>query len=407
MRFGLLGNHLSHSYSPRIHRYFGNYSYELFENEPENLEAFLKSGDFKGINVTAPYKKAVIPYCRSLSQSAQRLGAVNTIIRDADGNLTGHNTDYFGFSYMLHKSGLSVSGKKVLILGSGGAAAAVLGVLKDAGADVLIVSRTGENNYRNLARHSDARVIVNATPVGMYPHTGECPVSLQQFPALEGVLDVIYNPARTELLLEAEALGIPICNGLWMLIAQAKEAAEWFTSSAIPDSVIETVYRQLSASLQNLVLIGMPGCGKTTVGLALSQLTGRPFLDTDSLIEAQAGKTLPQIFREDGEEAFRELESQVLMKVSKESGLIIATGGGCVCRPENYAPLHQNSRIVWLQRNIHQLPTDGRPLSAGKDLKQMYENRKALYAHFADCIVCNDGTPENTAKYIAAAEDSL
>lgn len=403
MRCGLLGEHLSHSYSPLIHKYFGEYSYEFFDKKPEELDPFLKGGDFFGINVTAPYKKAVLPYCSHLTGEAKRLGAVNTIVRTSDG-LIGHNTDFFGFSYMLRKSGLQVSDKKVLVLGSGGAAAAVLGVLKDAGANIVNISRRGDSNYGNLHKHQDARIIVNATPVGMYPNTGFTPLDLRQFPHLEGVLDVIYNPARTQLLMDAEELDIPATNGLWMLIAQAKEAAEWFSSKNIHDEQIVSVYTALCQQLQNIVLIGMPGCGKSRIGKTLATLTGRPFVDTDLLIEARAGKKIADIFREDGEMFFRNLETQVIQEVGKKSGLVIATGGGCVCRPENYQLLHQNGIIVWLQRNIKLLESTGRPLSQCIELSLLYEVRKALYEQFADRKVMNDSTPEHAARQIAALE---
>lgn len=403
MRCGLLGEHLLHSYSPLIHSYFGEYTYELFDKKPEELESFLKDGAFLGINVTAPYKKVVLPYCSQLTGEAKRLGAVNTIVRTSDG-LIGHNTDFFGFSYMLKKSGLQVSGKKVLVLGSGGAAAAVLGVLTDAGAKVIVISRKGETNYGNLHKHQDARIIVNATPVGMYPNTGFSPLNLGQFPHLEGVLDVIYNPARTQLLMDAEELGIPTMNGLWMLVAQAKEAAEWFSSKYIHEEQIETVYTALCQQLQNLVLIGMPGCGKSRIGKTLAALTGKTFVDTDLLIEARSGKKIADIFRDDGEIFFRGLETQIIQEVGKKSGLVIATGGGCVCRPENYQLLHQNGTIVWLQRNIRLLETADRPLSQGIELSQMYEFRKALYEQFADHKVMNDSTPEHAAQQIAALE---
>lgn len=403
MRCGLLGEHLSHSYSPLIHSYWGKYSYELFEKKPGELAAFLCEEDFTGINVTAPYKKSVIPYCSKLTAEAERLGAVNTIVRKSEG-LIGHNTDYFGFSYMLKKSSLQVAGKKVLVLGSGGAAAAVVGVLKDAGANVLTISRSGENNYQNLYVHSDAAIIVNATPVGMYPNTGESPLTLDCFPHLEGVLDVIYNPARTKLLMDAERMGIKTMNGLWMLVAQAKEAAQWFVSEPIDDRLIEAVHSKLQQKLCNIVLIGMPGCGKTTVGKALSALTGKAFVDTDELIEAKTGTKIADIFRDGGELLFRDLETGTIRDVGQKSGLIISTGGGCVIRSENYPLLHQNASIVWLQRDLELLQTSGRPLSLGNDLSKMYESRKTLYERFADYAIPNDRSPEYAAQQIAALE---
>lgn len=407
MRCGLLGNHLSHSYSPRIHSYLGDYSYLLFDKDPTALGDFLQSGDFHGLNVTAPYKKTVIPYCAHLTDTANRLGAVNTIVRNLDGTLIGHNTDYFGFSYMLQRSRLDVCGKKVLVLGNGGAAAAVCGVLADRGAHAVIISRSGENNYLNLHLHADAKVIINATPVGMYPNTGDRPIDLVEFKQLEGVLDIIYNPARTQLLMDAEKLGLKTLNGLWMLIAQAKEAAEWFTSKKKPDNLIEDIYAKLSNQLENIVLIGMPGCGKSSVGRALARMTGRKLIDIDDEIIRQTSQSIESIFHNYGQDYFRDVETQMLAKYGKESECVIATGGGCVTRQENYPLLHQNGKIYWLQRDIDKLPTTGRPLSLQKSLEMMYAERKELYLTFSDQIISNDSTPEQTAAAIVAMEASL
>ena len=400
MKCGLLGRRLSHSYSPKIHSFLGNYSYELFEKEPHELEEFLRTGDFTGLNVTIPYKKDVIPYLDELSPVAKKMGAVNTVIRRPDGTLFGHNTDHFGFNYMVKKSGLQISGKKVLVLGSGGASNTAVAVLEELGARVVVISRSGENNYDNLHLHQDAALIVNTTPVGMYPHTGIAPVQLQDLPTLEGVLDVIYNPARTQLLLDAVQLGIPAENGLWMLIAQAKESAEYFLGTPLPDSCIDTIYRSLSVRMQNIVLIGMPGCGKSTLGRLLAEKTGRKLVDADGQICLAAGKSIPEIFAQDGEEAFRQWETQVLAELGKQSGLVIATGGGCVTRPRNYPLLHQNGIIFWLQRDLQKLPTHGRPLSQLTPLEEMYEKRKPLYTSFADFCVANDGSPEEAVDAI-------
>lgn len=394
MRCGLLGRHLSHSYSPQIHNMLGHYDYRLFEIEPEDLSEFLLAKDFDGINVTIPYKKDVIPYCDVLTPQASAIGAVNTIIKASDGRLIGHNTDYSGFSYLLHISGLSVNGKKVLVLGSGGAASTVSTVLKEANANPVIISRSGENHYGNLHLHHDAAIIVNTTPVGMYPNNGQSPIELSHFPKLEGVLDLIYNPARTAILLEAEKRGIVAQNGLSMLIAQAKESAEWFTGNKIKDTLISKIHSVLQKEMQNIVLIGMPGCGKSTIGTLLARECDREFVDTDTLIAAKAGKSIPQIFAEDGEPAFRKLETEVLTDISKRSNLVIATGGGCVTIPENYPLIHQNGQIVWLQRDISVLPTEGRPLSQSQRLTEMYKTRTPLYKAFADLIVSNDASPE-------------
>jgi len=407
MKSGLLGRKLGHSYSPQIHEYFGSYSYELFEKEPEEIGNFLKNGDFTGINVTIPYKKEVIPYLDEITPLARRMGAVNTIVRRQDGTLLGHNTDYYGFSSMVSRSGISVSGKKVLVLGSGGASNTAVKVLEDMGATVIIISRSGVNNYTNLHLHRDAAVIVNTTPVGMYPNTGASPVDLRLFPCLEGVLDMVYNPARTQFLLDAETLGLPYENGLWMLVAQAKEAAEYFGGKPIPDSMIESVYRKMSGKMQNIVLIGMPGCGKSTVAALLSEKLGRKAVDADAEIVKLAGKTIPEIFAADGEEVFRNFETQVLEELGKQSQLIIATGGGCVTKQRNYCLLHQNSRIFWLNRDLELLPTDGRPLSQSTKLMDMFADRKPMYEAFADHVVNNNGSCENTVNQIVSLLEDL
>ena len=399
MKCGLLGRKLGHSYSPQIHAHLGNYSYDLFEKEPEELERFLRNGDFTSINVTVPYKKDVIPYLDELSPLAARMGAVNTIVR-RDGKLIGHNTDYFGFLTMVRDSGLDVMGKKVLVLGSGGASNTAVAVLEELGAKVIIISRSGENNYQNLHLHEDTSLIVNTTPVGMYPNVGVSPIDLAGFPKLEGVLDVVYNPARTQLLLDAENLGLVARNGLLMLVAQAKEAAEWFTGTKIDDSVIFPIHRILRNQMENIVLIGMPGCGKSTVGRALAGQLGKSFVDADEALVELAGKSIPEIFANDGEAAFRALETKTLAALGKQSGLVIATGGGCITRPENAPLLHQNGTIFWLTRDLGKLPTDGRPLSQSGKLETMYQVRKPLYEAFADYIIDNDGPLQETLDQI-------
>lgn len=402
MKSGLLGRKLGHSYSPQIHALMADYSYELFEKEPEEVGEFVLHGDYTGINVTIPYKKDVIPYLDELSPMAKRMGAVNTIIRKPDGSLYGHNTDYFGFSSMVQRSGIAVAGKKVLVLGSGGASNTAVKVLEDLSARVIIISRSGENNYANLHLHKDASVIVNTTPVGMYPNTGVSPVNLDDFPCLEGVLDMIYNPARTQLLLDAENRGLPHENGLWMLVAQAKEAAEYFAGRKMEDSVIETVYKKLSVQMQNIVLIGMPGCGKSTIGALLAKRLARELADADEKIIQLASKTIPEIFSQDGEEIFRQWETKALEELGKRSCQIIATGGGCVTKTRNFRLLHQNSQIFWLKRELSVLPTNGRPLSQSNRLVDLYTVRKPLYEAFADHVIDNNGSPEETVAAILA-----
>ena len=404
MKCGLLGRTLGHSYSPQIHSYLGDYPYALFERELEDISAFLRKGDFTAINVTIPYKKDVMPYCAELTDCARKMGAVNTIVRRKDGSLIGHNTDYFGLHYTFNRMGLSLSGKKVLVLGSGGASVTTVIVLKELGANVVIISRSGENNYTNLHLHKDARLIVNTTPVGMYPNTGISPVDLtnrNSFPCLQAVVDVIYNPARTKLLLDSETNEhIECANGLLMLAAQAKEAAEWFTGRKIPNEIIGNITRTLEVQMQNIVLVGMPGCGKTTIGKLLAESTGRRFVDTDTEIIKRAGKSIPDIFAQDGEEAFRDLETEIIETFGRESGLIIATGGGCVTKARNYNLLHQNGTIFWIQRKTSVLPVQGRPLSQTADLEEMFRIRQPLYEHFSDWIVENNANPGAVAEQI-------
>ena len=403
LRCGLLGRKLSHSYSPQIHKELADYAYKLYEKEPEELEAFLRSKTFDGLNVTIPYKKAVMPLLNEISPEAAAIGSVNTIV-SRGGKLTGYNTDAFGFTWLLQKSGVAVTGKKALVFGSGGASVTVQYVLKSLGADpVVVISRTGENNYANLDRHRDAKVLVNATPVGMFPGNGESPVDLSEFDAVDGVLDVVYNPARTALMLQAEALSIPHASGLSMLVAQAKKASEYFTGEPVSDTQIDRIEKLLSRQMENIILIGMPGCGKSSVGLALAEKLGRPFIDADAQIVKRAGCAIPEIFASGGEPAFRKIESEVLADLGKQSGLVLSTGGGCITRPENYPSLHQNGRIVWLTRPLELLPTDGRPMSQANSREALWEARKALYERFSDVRIANDRTIEDCVHDIQEA----
>ena len=395
-RYGLLGEKLGHSYSPQIHAQLASYPYDLYEVAPERLDAFLRTTELAGMNVTIPYKKAVIPYCKALSPAAARIGSVNTLVRRADG-WYGDNTDYDGFCYMARD--FAIAGKKALVLGNGGVSLTVQQALRDLGArEVVVISRRGPDNYENLARHADAQIIANATPVGMYPNNGASPLDLAGFPRLEGVLDLIYNPARTALLLQAERRGIACNGGLGMLVAQAKRAAELFTGRAIADGEIERITRCLAGQMQNIVLIGMPGCGKTTLGKALADRLGRPFYDADTVLEQRAGRSIPEIFRCDGEAAFRALETQTLAELGKGSGAVIATGGGCVTRPENAPLLRQNGRVVWVKRPLDRLPVSGRPVSQRMSAAAIYAQRRDRYAAFAAYTVENDGPLAETLE---------
>ena len=396
-RCGLLGERLGHSYSPAIHAMLGDYEYRLYECPRDKLGDFLEARDFDGLNVTIPYKKAVLPYCAELSPMAAAIGSVNTLLRRPDGSLYGDNTDAFGFESLLRHAGLDPAGRKCLVLGSGGASATVQAVLRQLGAgSVTVISRGGEDNYGNLSRHRDAELLVNTTPVGMYPGNGLAPVDLTAFPGCRGVVDLIYNPARTALLLQAGRLGIPCAGGLWMLAAQAKRASELFTGSAIPDDVIPRVTAALRRETENVILIGMPGSGKTTVAMALAEKLRRPVLDSDAAVAETAGIPIPAIFEREGEAGFRRRETAALAELGKRGGIILATGGGSVTRPENYDLLRQNGTILWLQRDITKLPTDGRPISQSRDLSGLLRERTPAYTRFADYIIDNNGTVEET-----------
>lgn len=401
LKCGLLGEKLGHSYSPQIHSMLADYEYKLFEKSPEELEDFLKSGKFDRLNVTIPYKKSVMPYCAELSPTAAQIGSVNTIVRRSDGSLYGDNTDAFGFENLIVHNGIEVKGKKALVLGTGGASVTAQAVLKNLGAsEVVVISRKGEDNYENIAKHADAEIIANTTPVGMYPNNGKAAVDLTQFPELSGVLDVVYNPARTALLLQAEKLCIPCAGGLYMLVSQAKRSCELFTGKSIPDSEIDRIERVLSHQMQNIVIIGMPGSGKTAVSTMLAERLGRKILDTDTIVSEKAGMTIPEIFAAQGEAGFRKLETEATAEVGKLSGNIISTGGGVVTVADNYELLHQNGVIVWIERDTNKLARDGRPISLSSDLNELYAARFPLYECFADIKADNNGDINDTVNAI-------
>ena len=398
MEYGLLGGKLSHSHSPLIHSYFGKYDYQLIEKSPEELDKFFAEGDFSGLNVTIPYKTAVIKYMAELSPVAKKIGCVNTVVRRADGSLYGDNTDYGGLMYAVRYAGIFVGGKKALVLGSGGASLTAQAVLRDLGAkNVVVISRSGENNYENLHVHKDAEIIVNATPVGMYPNNGKSPLDLEMFPSLTGVVDIVANPMRTALIMQAERLGIKRVGGLPMLVAQAAYASQRFTGRKVYDSDIEKVIKAVSKATKNIVLIGMPGCGKTTIGRRLSKILDREFIDLDAAVVAKAGKTIPEIFADEGEEAFRAIETECAAEAGKKNGVIISTGGGIITRERNYDVLRQNGTIVFVNRSTDQLATRGRPISASRDLDELAKERMPLYKKWASVTVENMGVPQTAA----------
>lgn len=400
MEYGLLGEKLGHSFSPQLHSALADYDYRLYPTPPEAVEELFRRREFKGLNVTIPYKRTVIPLCDEVDPRAAAIGAVNTVV-NRNGRLVGYNTDVDGLIYLAKRTGVEMAGKKVVILGSGGTSRTARAAARELGAaEIVVISRRGEDNYENLSRHADAQVLINTTPVGMYPDCGAAPVSLEAFLRLEGVLDVVYNPLRTALVMEAEARGVPCSCGLPMLAAQARRAAELFTGEHIPDQRLEEIVSGLTAQVRNIVLIGMPGCGKSAIGRALAKRLGKTFVDLDGEIVRRAGRPIPDIFAREGEDAFRALESQAVREAGARTGCVLSTGGGVVTREENYPPLHQNGVIVHITRALELLPVNGRPVSQSVDLHELWRRREPLYRSFADLTAENDGPMEETVQRI-------
>lgn len=404
MEYGLIGERLGHSYSPQIHAQLADYRYELKALPPEALNAFLSARKFKGLNVTIPYKQAVIPHCAELSAEAKDIGSVNTLVVRPDGTMIGHNTDIGGFTYMLKQAGINPKGCKAIVLGSGGTSLTAQTALKRMGArEIIVVSRSGPVTYDMLyAKHTDAEIIVNTTPVGMYPNTGVSPIDLDQFPAAKGVVDVIYNPEKTKLILDAQAKGIRCVSGLPMLVAQAREAAEWFTRAAISPDVVGKIVGSIKSQTLNLVLVGMPGCGKSSLGSMLSEAMDRPLIDCDAEIVKHAGMPIPEIFEKFGEAHFRDIESEVLQDVCSGSASIIATGGGAILRDENVRAMRQNGRVCFIRRDIDLLPRNGRPLSSASEdaIERLWTQRREKYHAAADFIIDNDDSLDFVANRI-------
>jgi len=390
---GLIGHPLSHSFSKGIHERFGRYEYELVPLEADELAPFLRAKAFQGLNVTIPYKRAVIPFLDALSPRARAVGAVNTVVRRADGSLFGDNTDVYGLETLARRHGIPMAGK-VVVFGNGGAARAVRAVAEAAGGRAVCVSRHGADaTYGELAAHADADCVVNATPVGMFPETEAQVADLSLFKKAKGFVDLIYNPARTRLLQQAEELGLPHAGGLGMLVGQARKACELFTGEPLDDAVEEAVLDDIAKETRSLVLVGMPGSGKSSLARAWAEKLGRQGFDTDREIVARAGKSIPRIFAEDGEKAFRAWEKEVVRDFGKQSGIVLATGGGAVMDPENRKNLRQNALVVRVTRPLEALPRDGRPLSKDLDaLAALEKAREPFYRAVADATVANDGT---------------
>ena len=407
MEYGLIGAKLGHSYSPEIHARLGDYDYQLYERTEREFIDLMASRRFKGLNVTIPYKVVAYRHCDALSDTAREVGCVNTLVVRPDGTLYGHNTDIGGFMAMARRAGVTIAGKKCVILGSGGASMTARAACRRFGAgEIVVVSRKGPVDYAALYRdHADAEVLINTTPVGMYPDNGQSPADLSRLPKLTGVLDVIYNPDKTALILDAESRGIPCAGGLYMLVAQAREAAELFTGRDIPDHLTDDIYGALRSSALNLILIGMPGSGKSSIGRALAQRMNREFVDCDAEIVKRSGLSIPEIFAAKGETGFRELESRVVQAVCREKGRVIATGGGAILRDENVRAMRQNGVVVMVERALTDLPRDGRPLSSSQQaLFDMWRVREPGYRAAADACIDNNGDHDAAVR---AAEEAF
>lgn len=414
MEYGCIGEHLSHSFSREIHNLLCDYDYIIKEIPKDELDSFMERHDFKAINVTIPYKERVIPHLECIDEAAEKIGAVNTVV-NKDGKLYGYNTDFYGMTELIRKAGVEISHKKVLILGSGGTSKTANAVCAALGAEELVrVSRSASEDSvtydEAYEKHSDAEVIINTTPAGMFPKNEGKPIDISKFEKLSGVIDAVYNPLRTRLVRDAKKRGIPAEGGLYMLVAQAVRACEKFVDIEISDAKSKEVYREILFGKENIILCGMPGAGKTTIGKLIAGKLGRKFVDTDDLIRERCGCEITEIFEKHGEKYFRDIESEVIEKISKETCLVIATGGGAVLREENADALRQNGRLIFLDVSIDKLvQTSDRPLSNTREkLEALYEVRYPIYCDRCDIkISIGRNAGDNANKIVEAFKNIL
>lgn len=405
-QFGLIGERLGHSHSKTLHGFLADYRYDLWPMPAEAVDAFMRSNAFDGMNVTIPYKKTVIPYLQEIGDTARRIGAVNTIVRREDGTLYGDNTDFDGMMEMARRAGIVFAGEKTLILGSGGTSLTAVDVVRENGGIPVVISRSGENNYQNLHLHTDAAYIINTTPLGMYPNPHDQAVDLRMFPNLKGVLDVVYNPLRTQLLMQAEELHIPCEGGLSMLIYQGVQACEIFEGRKLPKEKLIQAERSLRRSITNLVLVGMPGSGKSTIGRMLADALYMPLIDLDAEIEKNAGMTIPEIFEKEGEAGFRKRECEQVQHYGSIGGNVLVTGGGAIKDPMNRKYLRMNGFVAHIVRELDELTMEGRPLSQNREtLERMWQERKPLYEACSDKQFFNNGSLEACVQTIREAFD--
>lgn len=397
-KYALIGKTLKHSYSKIIHSFLGDYSYELVELEENELKEFVKNKGYNGFNVTIPYKKKIIEYLDHLDESALKMGSVNTVAK-INGKLVGYNTDFYGMQYMLSLAGISLKDKKVIILGTGGTSCTAMAVAKSQNAkEVIVLSRSGEINYSNYQTQGDAQVIINTTPVGMYPNVDDCPIDLGVFKNLSGVVDVIYNPNQTKLIYNAKKMGIKCCNGLSMLVAQGVYASQIWTGEKKGDAVVKNVLFNVEDKFKNVVLVGMPSCGKSVIGKILAEKLNLQFVDSDKEIERKTGLTPEKIILEQGEDSFRNIETQVIKEICSNLGKVIATGGGAVLKEENRFYLKMNGKVVYLERDLDKLSILNRPISKNVGIEELYRKRHPIYSQVCDIRVQNNSDILNAVK---------